>query len=117
MDPSASAAVRPWDKYLSTSCSGKLRVIAAASRVPTKLRDDALISGLHVTQHSIQDPIQVQVVLAVRILEALPFTPAMSIVLGHRTGTQRALVYRSSMHGCKTATLAPFGKLAKREPL
>ena len=84
MDPSAPTAGWLCDKHLSTSCSGKLRVIAAASRVPTKLRDDALISGLHVTQHSLhitqhrlhvmqnslhvtqhslRDPNQVQVVL------------------------------------------------------
>ena len=69
VDPSAPTVGWPWDKYLSTSCSGKLRVIAAASRVPTKLRDDALISGLHLTQHSFHDSIQAQVVLATTVLK------------------------------------------------
>ena len=46
VDPSAPTIGWPCDRYLRTSCSGRLRVIAAVSSVPTKLREDALRSGL-----------------------------------------------------------------------
>lgn len=53
LDPSAVGRGCPWARYLSTSCSGRLRVMAATSRVLCRLSDDALRSGLHAIRQSL----------------------------------------------------------------